>query len=76
MLIIKTKKGACRDDKLLMYLGSNQRKMTHDVRRKYCFFPFFKLDNIISFFCWANIENKIYVFKIFNQLFLLFSRLL
>jgi len=24
--------------------------MTHDVRRKYCFFPFFKLDNIIFFF--------------------------
>ncbi len=24
--------------------------MTHDVGRKYCFFPFFKLDNIIFFF--------------------------
>lgn len=30
--------------------------MTHDVGRKYCFFPFFKLDTIIFFFCWANIH--------------------
>ncbi len=30
--------------------------MTHDPGRKYCFFPFFKLDNIIFFFCWANIQ--------------------
>ena len=37
--------------------------MTHDVGRKYCFFPFFKLDNIIFFFCWANIHFFVNLYK-------------
>lgn len=39
-------------------LGSNQRKMTHEFRRKFCFFPFFKLDKIISIF----LDGQIYIF--------------